>query len=904
MQVSGINPFNPTTHPFVYSGHQYALDVVSGKIPNCRFIQGACKRYLKDIDKKEYPFDADRAEKYLRVVQKFSHISGHWKSKNITFEPWQNFLFMNIMGFVNPKTGFRRFRVAHTEVPRGQGKAISLDTDVPTPDRGIIKFGELKIGDRLYDRNGGICKIVGRNEIHYPKLYKMTFSDGTTIKCSSNHLWFTSNKKERDRERDGIKKEYESVKTSEEIFNTQKYGIESNHFVKNSAAVKGNGSIKHPYFIGYWIGNGSINFGKLSCNEKDAEHVRHRLISQGQDVSDIRPVKNKRASVITCYMATGIIDGLKDANGYKRIPECVYRAKISHRMEVLRGLMDSDGTCHIKTGQSTYSTIHENLAKQVNRLVCSLGIKSTIQKEFIGGRGVRTNSQYCYRVSFTTTIKVFSLERKINRLPVSTRKTQNGRYITSVTEIADRVPMFCIEVNSKDNSFLLTDKYIPTHNSLMASQALLYFLSLDNPKGNEISCFATKSDQARIVLDSARAMAKENRSFLKNTGTKVLAHKILHEKSNSVARAMSSEDKGLDGLKDILSIIDELHSVTSELFDVVSSGMSKRSDSLLLCISTAGFDLESVGYSQSTYAKKVATGEVEDDQFFAAVYTIDEGDDIYAEATWKKANPGYGISVDPTTFAAKAKKTLDAPRDLPNFKVKHLNTWLSEANAYYDQAKWDLCADSTLRLEDFKGQKCKMGVDLASKVDLCSLGYIFYKEGIYYMFDRSYIPEDRVKLLRNSMYDNSIGTGHLLTMPGDVIDQEKIQNQILEDKRMFKVDEILLDGWNAAGLMQKLSREKMNVSEFRMVTSNLSEPTKQLDALMRQGKIRHNGSPVLRWTLGNVVCKEDAAANVFPRKTHEKLKIDPIISLLMALAPWLQDKTKDSIYNTRELRSF
>lgn len=560
--MSGSNPFKISTHPFVFSGHQYALDVVDGKILNCKFIIGACKRYLKDIEKAEYPFDEDKAEKYLRVVQKFNHITGHWGTKNVTFEPWQNFIFMNIIGFINPVTTFRRFRVAHIEVPRGQGK------------------------------------------------------------------------------------------------------------------------------------------------------------------------------------------------------------------------------------------------------------------------------------------------------------------------------------------------------SLMASQALLYFLSLDNPKGNEISCFATKADQARIVLDSARNMAKENRSFLKSTGTTVLAHKIIHEKSNSMARAMSSEDKGLDGLKDILSIIDELHSVTAELFDVVSSGMSKRADSLMLCITTAGFDLESVGYSQSTYAKKVSLGEVEDDQFFAAVYTIDEGDDIYSEDTWRKANPGYGISVDPTTFSAKAKKTLDVPRDLPNFKVKHLNTWLSEANAYYDQAKWDTCADTNLKLEHFHGQKCKMGVDLASKIDLCSLAYVFYKDGIYHCFDKSFIPQDRVKELRNSMYDNAIGAGHLFTMPGEAIDQEKIIAQILEDKKNFKVDEIMFDKWNAEGVMQKCTKERMNVTEFRMVTANLSEPTKQLDSLMRQGKIRHNGSPLLRWTLGNVVCKEDAASNVFPKKTHEKLKIDPIIAILMALAPWLQEKTKESIYNQRELRHF
>jgi phage terminase large subunit-like protein len=249
----------------------------------------------------------------------------------------------------------------------------------------------------------------------------------------------------------------------------------------------------------------------------------------------------------------------------------------------------------------------------------------------------------------------------------------------------------------------------------------------------------------------------KSKNYLKATGVEVQAHKIVHTDSNSFVRAMAADSNGLDGLNDIVAIMDELHAMDRKLFDVVYSGMSKRRDSLMLCITTAGFNNDSVGYSQSVYAKKVAKGETEDDQFFSIIFTIDEGDDIYSEVTWKKANPSYGYSVDPVTFEAKAKKARETPSDLPNFKVKHLNIWLSEAKAFFDVAAWDRCADPSLKIEDFYGKKCYAGIDLASKIDLTSFAYVFREEGIYYIFDKTFIPEKTVDESRNTMYDNCIG---------------------------------------------------------------------------------------------------------------------------------------------------
>ena len=437
--------------------------------------------------------------------------------------------------------------------------------------------------------------------------------------------------------------------------------------------------------------------------------------------------------------------------------------------------------------------------------------------------------------------------------------------------------------------------------SAMASQCALYMLALDEPNGNQISTVATKRDQARIVLDSARAMAKKNPSFLKRTGVKVLAHTITHEQSNSLFRAQSSDQTGMDGLNDILAVMDELHAMKRDVFDVVTSGMSKRRDSLTLCITTAGKDIHSVGFSQSAYAKKICTGEVSDEQMFAVVYTLDKGDDWTDETVWKKANPALGSSVDPVTFKAKVNKAIVTPADVAGVKVKHFNLWTSEADAFFDPELWDKCADPSLKLEDFKKESCRLGLDLASHIDLASIGIIFKRDEMYYLFDKTFIPEDTLEKAKNSLYDDSVARGFLIATPGAAINYEKIQAEVIALRNEFSVTECMYDPWNATETAQKLS-DKVEMVKMAMNVANFSEPMKLLDGLIRKGMLRHNGSPLLRWCLSNVVAKKDHNDNVFPRKNHEKLKIDIVVALLMAMAGWVSEENPNSIYEERGIR--
>jgi phage terminase large subunit-like protein len=886
--------FDPNIYPNCASGHQYALDVVAGNIVACKYVIGACKRYLKEVVTRDagWYFDADAAEKYLRSVQKFNHVIGHWPTKTIIYEPWQKWVWMNIMGFKNATTGFRRFRIAHVEIARGNAKALCLNTDVPTPDKGLVKFGSLEIGSKLYSTDGTICQVIGKNEIHFPSAFRIHFSDGTKVDCSDEHLWVTSSKHDR-------KRGTSSVRNTRDIFRSVKIGKESNHSVKVCDAVTGSrGDCQLPYVLGYWLGDGHSSHGKFTAHKNQFKEIASRFKSNKLEIR----ITERRANCLT-FLVSGLTNWLKEINvlNNKHIPEKYFTAPEHVRRELLRGLMDSDGSASKEIGNFTFCNVNETLAKGVRRLVASLGYKATIRR-------TKTKCQngyvgHAFYVTFsspTTRPSIFGIRAKEDRRSNRPTRYCDKRYITKVEKI-DSKPMFCIEVDSKDKTFLITDQYIPTHNSAMASQAALYFLALDNPNGNQISTVATKKDQARIVLDSARQMARKSSSYLKHTGVKVLAHSLSHPSSGSVVRSLASEHSGLDGLNDILAILDELHAMKQETFEVIYSGMSKRTDSLTLCITTAGKDVHSIGCSQSAYAKKVSMGDVSDDQFFAVVYTLDEGDDWEEPKNWIKSNPNLGVSVDVTTLKAKVDKALVTPADVNNIKIKHMNLWIGEALAFYDQAIWDKCFDPSLKIEDFKKIPCRLGLDLASHIDITSRAMVFRKDGIYYIFDRSYLPEETVRTAKNVIYDESVAKGFLISTPGAAINYDHIQKEAEEFAKDNMVIECIYDAWNATETAQRLSN-KIEMVKIAMNTANLSEPMKKLDALMRSGKVRHNGSPLVRWCLGNVVAKEDHNGNVFPRKSHLKLKIDPIIAILMALAGWLQDEDVQSVYEERGIR--
>ena len=216
---------------------------------------------------------------------------------------------------------------------------------------------------------------------------------------------------------------------------------------------------------------------------------------------------------------------------------------------------------------------------------------------------------------------------------------------------------------------------------------------------------------------------------------------------------------------------------------------------------------------------------------------------------------------------------------------------------------WDKCADPTLKIEDYIGRPCRIAADLASKVDIAAVVLTFEEDdGSVTVFPRFYVPETAVMETKNDSYRGWQIEGHLIVTDGDVIDFNQIETDIRTDMERFDVLEIGFDPWQSTQMSTSLMGEGANCVEFRQVVANFSEPTKDLDALMRTGSIHHDGHPVLAWMIGNVVGHYDAKENVYPRKERSENKIDGAVALIMALGLKLKGESQTSSYlSTDEL---
>ncbi len=443
----------------------------------------------------------------------------------------------------------------------------------------------------------------------------------------------------------------------------------------------------------------------------------------------------------------------------------------------------------------------------------------------------------------------------------------------------------------------------------------LYCLSNDGEEGAEVYSAATTRDQAKIVWGDARTMMIKRPEFAKTIGVSVSQHSVYQTRSNSKFVPLSREADNQDGLNVHCAIIDELHAHrTRDTYDVIETASAKRNNSLIWVITTAGTDTSGICYEQRGFVKKILEG-LEDETQFGIIYSADEGDDWTDLSTWIKANPNWGVSVTPDAFAALAFKAMQTPSAQSNFKTKHLNLWENADSAAFDLRSWDKCADPTLRIEDFAGQECFVGMDLASKIDIAARARVFVRrvprvnpppptviEAIaglagnpavqnssfdlhYYLFVDSFLPEAAIVDGRNSQYSGWDIEGWLTKTPGDVLDFGVVQSAILSDHESgdFVVREVAYDPWQATQMAQELQAKGLTMVEVRPSVQNFSAPMKELDALMRGGRLHHDGNPVMRWMVSNTVGHFDAKDNIYPRKERPENKIDGVIASLMAL---------------------
>lgn len=427
--------------------------------------------------------------------------------------------------------------------------------------------------------------------------------------------------------------------------------------------------------------------------------------------------------------------------------------------------------------------------------------------------------------------------------------------------------------------------------SAMLSGLTLYALGADGEGGPEVYSAATTRDQAKIVFNDSRAMLNMRNKLRVDLGLKVGAHGISNAIDGGFYKALSSKSNSLDGLNLHFGCLDELHAhKTREIYDVLETALGKRLQSMLFAITTAGSNRSGICYEVRSYLMKILAKKVHDDSFFGIIYTIDDGDDWTVEAAWRKANPNWGISVQPDVIAKLAYKAMQLPSAINNFLTKHLDVWVSSDSPWMPMLVWDGAADDTLDENDFKGMECVVAFDLASKVDMAARVKVFrqFIAGVahYYLFGKYYLPEQAIADQRNSQYAGWEHMGLLDVTPGDVIDLDRIEQDVKADASVFQIRDVAFDPFQAQQMANRLTADGFNMVEVRPTVLNFSEPMKEIEALCRLGRLHHTGDPVLAWMVSNVVCHTDAKDNIYPRKERVENKIDGVVATIMAIARW------------------
>lgn len=408
---------------------------------------------------------------------------------------------------------------------RGGAKAIRFDTPVPvlltTHPSGFKPHGDLSPGDYVFDANGKPTRVmaVTSSAIENDSC-EIIFNTGERISANADHLWVTMTKRERvqvthrseefrgarrikrpSRAKINSRKPWlKDVMTA--LNNSREYiyldppegGIRTTEEIEMSLTVEDGREINHsiavaaplnlpetelpvnPYLLGLWLGDGDSGAGIIGMAESDMRQLLQFLPSPAWEQIKGPPIRK------TPFMRVrfdGLVSNLRKAGVFhnKHIPPVYRRASIEQRRELLKGLLDSDGSCG-KTGQITFCNTNERLIDDTLELINSLGIKAVkttgeakIYGEFISA---------VYRIKFVSGFKCFHLERKASRQKLDNfRPTTQRRYIVAVNRV-EACEMKCITVEDPSGTYLVGRTFIPTHNS-HAGRNILLGLLMETP---------------------------------------------------------------------------------------------------------------------------------------------------------------------------------------------------------------------------------------------------------------------------------------------------------------------------------------------------------------------------------------------------------------------------------------
>lgn len=436
-----------------------------------------------------------------------------------------------------------------------EGRALALDTPIPTPD-GWRTMAELNVGDLVFDDRGYPTRVAAVADWDDRPVYRVTFADGTSVVADENHEWVASTAQQRS------KAQGTRVVTTADMAASFDCTVGNRY---NGLALPGElvlperDLLVDPWLLGYWLGNGNSRSASFACHVDDLDEIVSLVEATAPAGSTVkhRQVAADNGATFGVTTGKGTRDNLQSrlamlgVLGDKHVPDAYLWASARQRRALLQGLLDSDGS--ITRGQVEFISKRLSLAEAVVHLARSLGEIPTLTRKPTEWGGV-------WRVQFTPATQVFRLARKADRVQGGSRR---HLFIRSVKRLDVCVPTRCIEVESPTHQFLVGERMAPTHNSVLRNAYRPWYFKR---RLEEIEAIGIERDLAgfpMIYVDPD--ILDENASASKKA--------ILTEYKDAVVNIRRDAQEGLI----MPSIFDE-HGNQLYKLELVSSGGNRQFD--------------------------------------------------------------------------------------------------------------------------------------------------------------------------------------------------------------------------------------------------------------------------------------------------------------------------------------
>lgn len=391
------------------------------------------------------------------------------------------------------------------------GKALPLDTPIPTPD-GWTTMGELSVGDSVLGQDGKPTTVTYVSPVQRRKTYELTFNDGSTMVACAEHQWNTLTMTDRQRA-----KRYRNVgadwrlywdesrtRTTQQIVDTLlTKGGQPNHLIPVTEALDlPDADLPiDPYVFGAWLGDGTSIRAEMTIGN-DGQHIIDEFAARGHELvpSATSPMRYSFAA----SLGKGVfLDAIRELGVYrnKHIPTAYLRASKAQRREVLRGLLDTDGFV-VNTSSVGIDLASERLAHDTAELIRSLGYKVNV-REGTGSSGFTR-----YRLAFTPDFNPFTPGGHKHKKFSLTASTMSVGRATARTIVAARevepVDSKCITVDNERSLYLAGEHFIVTHNTYTCALAVAWWVDTRGSDGVVISSAPTYDQVSGLLWEEIR----------------------------------------------------------------------------------------------------------------------------------------------------------------------------------------------------------------------------------------------------------------------------------------------------------------------------------------------------------------------------------------------------------------